>query len=284
MSNIYEMTDIWNDAGTAFTAIEMDVTNTASAAGSWLLNLKVGGTNKFSVNPNGAGYFVGDNVVIGADAGASKRSIYRVGNGLMIEGRYVQLYMDRNLTISPDAGYAVEQRSGTNAQTFNIYNTYTDASNYERGFLKWNSNILEIGTEAAGTGSNRAIRLGVGTARKIEISTIGGWQLYNGSTREGYYNWDALTVRSDSYIGFASSTSVGAGQGDTNLIRVGAGIVGVRANNTTTGGALNLIEQTAPSAPAANQVVIYAEDDGAGKTRLMALFPTGAAQQIAIEP
>ena len=45
-----------------------------------------------------------------------------------------------------------------------------------------------------------------------------------------------------------------------------------------------LTEMTAPSAPATNSVRIYAEDNGAGKTRLMALFPTGAAQQVAIEP
>jgi hypothetical protein len=43
-------------------------------------------------------------------------------------------------------------------------------------------------------------------------------------------------------------------------------------------------EITAPAAPSANTVRIYAEDNGAGKTRLMALFPTGAAQQLAIEP
>lgn len=43
-------------------------------------------------------------------------------------------------------------------------------------------------------------------------------------------------------------------------------------------------EMTAPASPAANKVRIYAEDNGAGKTRLMALFATGAAQQIAIEP
>lgn len=159
MANIYEMTDTWNDAGTVFTAIEMDVTNTASAAGSWLLNLKVGGVNKFSVSPDGAGYFIGDNVVIGVDAGANRRSIYRVGNGLMIEGRYVQLLMDQSLTIAPRAGFSVEQRNGTSPQTYNIYNTYTDASNYERGFMRWNSNVLEIGTEAAGTGSNRTVKI-----------------------------------------------------------------------------------------------------------------------------
>jgi hypothetical protein len=47
---------------------------------------------------------------------------------------------------------------------------------------------------------------------------------------------------------------------------------------------VELDERTAPTAPAANKVRIYCEDNGAGKTKLMALFPSGAAQQIAIEP
>jgi hypothetical protein len=47
---------------------------------------------------------------------------------------------------------------------------------------------------------------------------------------------------------------------------------------------MQLTEMTAPAAPAADNVRIYAEDNGSGKTRLMALFATGAAVQIAIEP
>lgn len=54
--------------------------------------------------------------------------------------------------------------------------------------------------------------------------------------------------------------------------------------NSSQTGYQQLTEMTAPSAPATNNVRIYAEDNGSGKTRLMALFPTGAAQQIAIEP
>ena len=43
-------------------------------------------------------------------------------------------------------------------------------------------------------------------------------------------------------------------------------------------------EETAPTAPAANGYRIFAQDNGAGKTQLMVIFATGAAQQIAIEP
>jgi hypothetical protein len=53
----------------------------------------------------------------------------------------------------------LEQRNGANPQAFNVYNTYTDASNYERGYFKWTSNFLNIGAEALGTGVARGIRV-----------------------------------------------------------------------------------------------------------------------------
>lgn len=49
-------------------------------------------------------------------------------------------------------------------------------------------------------------------------------------------------------------------------------------------GRINLTEMVAPAAPAANNAVLYLEDNGAGKTKLMVRFATGAAQQITIEP
>lgn len=83
--------------------------------------------------------------------------------------------------------------------------------------------------------------------------------------------------------------------GDLNL---GSGkfTVAAASGNTSTQGTLaatgalslgNLVEMTeisAPAAPTANGVRIYAVDNGAGKTQLMALFQSGAAQQLAIEP
>lgn len=57
------------------------------------------------------------------------------------------------------AAGSLYQRDGTNAQRYNLYNTYTDASNYERGYLKWSSNTLQIGAEAAGTGVARNVTL-----------------------------------------------------------------------------------------------------------------------------
>lgn len=53
MPNIYSLTDSWNDGATTFTAIQMNVTDTASAAASLLMDLQVGGASKFKVNKLG---------------------------------------------------------------------------------------------------------------------------------------------------------------------------------------------------------------------------------------
>lgn len=44
------------------------------------------------------------------------------------------------------------------------------------------------------------------------------------------------------------------------------------------------VEMTAPAAPAANAGRIFFQDNGAGKTQLMVIFSSGAAQQLAIQP
>jgi hypothetical protein len=49
-------------------------------------------------------------------------------------------------------------------------------------------------------------------------------------------------------------------------------------------GAMRFAEMTAPSAPAANSFLLFARDNGAGKTQACALFATGAIQVLATEP
>jgi hypothetical protein len=50
------------------------------------------------------------------------------------------------------------------------------------------------------------------------------------------------------------------------------------------GSYLNLVETTVPGAPSANEAFLYCQDNGAGKTQIVARFPTGAVQVIATEP
>lgn len=82
------------------------------------------------------------------------------------------------------------------------------------------------------------------------------------------------------YYGFGASSGAAA---DAGFVRSAAGVIKV-TNGSTGAGAMEFIEQTAPSAPSADCVRVYAKDNGSGKTQLMALFSSGAAQQIAIQP
>lgn len=50
---IHNLTDVWDDGGTTFTAIKMDVDNTASAAASKLIELLENGVSRFSVKATG---------------------------------------------------------------------------------------------------------------------------------------------------------------------------------------------------------------------------------------
>jgi hypothetical protein len=275
MANIYDMVDEWDDGVTTFTSIKMNVTDTASAAASLLMDLQVGGSSKFKVEKDGdvtlgapasfvaitngsrsinlsAGgvtsggirHISGSSLTFLAGSGYGPTS---VANGLLNGGAgsfigwqagpYSFSSLTPDLALYRDAANTLAQRNSTNAQTFNLYNTYTDASNYERGFMKWNSNVLEIGTQGAGTGSN----------------------------------FRSLLFK----------------RGATTLLELNSAQVRIGGNLTWTQGSVaNIIfpEDTVAPAGIANNAIIFAEDDGAGKTRLMVQFGTGAAQQIAIEP
>lgn len=63
------ITPTWNTTGVA-TALDVNVTNTASGAGSKLMTLRVGGTSEFAVDKAGTMTFGADNITI-TDGGAS---------------------------------------------------------------------------------------------------------------------------------------------------------------------------------------------------------------------
>lgn len=90
--NIYALTDTWNAGGTTFTAIKMDVLDTASAAGSLLIDLQTGGTSRFSVTKAGV-LTVGSTIELG---NASDTTLARASAGVVtIEGNTV--YTSGNL-------------------------------------------------------------------------------------------------------------------------------------------------------------------------------------------
>jgi hypothetical protein len=79
-----------------------------------------------------------------------------------------------DLLLRRDAANTLALQNGTNAQTFRVYNTFTDASNYERGKIEWASNVLRIGTEKAGTGTARALELQTDGTTRLTIASTSG--------------------------------------------------------------------------------------------------------------
>lgn len=57
------------------------------------------------------------------------------------------------------AGTLAQRVTGANPQVHRVYNTYTDAANYERLTFGWSANIATIGPEALGTGTARVLRI-----------------------------------------------------------------------------------------------------------------------------
>lgn len=179
----------WNDAGVVFTGLKLNVTDTASAAGSKVLDLQVGGTSFGSVAPDGSlsvgrqatgfrGFTFnaasGDSLELSrpVDGGV----VFSVNEGGNVTCRGVTSSVDgynwsSDVYLLRDAANTLAQRNGTNAQTYRLYNTYTDASNYERGFFQWNSDVLEIGSEGAGTGSEQPVRITAATLKLPNLPT-----------------------------------------------------------------------------------------------------------------
>ena len=74
-------------------------------------------------------------------------------NGALVMGANSIQFTDS--TLIRDAANVLALRNGVNAQQLSIYNTFTDASNYERLELLWSSNTATIRAAAAGTGTLR---------------------------------------------------------------------------------------------------------------------------------
>jgi hypothetical protein len=161
MSNIYDMADTWNDAGTAFTAIKMDVTDTASDASSLLMDLQVGGAKKTTVGKDGA---------------------------------------------------------------LAIYNTYTDASNYQRTALKETATGFVIDQQYAGTGIERSALFSVQSNGDEYISVD--------ASRKVYFQ---TGLGNPHYLEFANQRNMVIGTFGQDQIQISNGlglcIIGLNATN-----------------------------------------------------
>lgn len=284
-TDVSDLTQTWDNGATTYTAIKMNVTDTASAAASLLMDLQVGGVSKLKVRKDGlvqgaggssTAFTIGSTtefrpgaIGLGFQGGGFSSGGWTGGGGLGHDtaGLNVSIaWSNRGFLLSSvmglgwssgaiaaaadielwrDAADTLAMYRGVNPQALRLYNTRTDASNYERGFIRWSGNVFQVGIDYAGTGSARIAH-------------------YRGFDANARYQVDGNGL-----------TLVDTAGGE---VRIRNGLMSISAKY------IEGTEITAPAAPATNAGRLYFEDNGAGKTRLMCLFATGAAQQVAIEP
>jgi len=166
------------------------LSSTTTGTRSWInpaTNLSAPGSDKQVVFNNGG-------VLSGATGLVYDTSTGRVGVG------------NTTLTQMLDIAGNATLRNSTTATNLYVHNTYTDASNYERAVIGWNSNVLQIGTEAAGTGTRRSINLNYSTTidgnsrtnvPALTITNVGAGSggILLGALQIGYQqDWSRLTA------------------------------------------------------------------------------------------
>jgi hypothetical protein len=160
------------------------VTNTASANTSAFFNIFLDGTSAFSIR-RGESNANATIITCGGAGGLTWSARTRTGAGVGVNfsgvvgvGTSLQFGTGAgtgggDVILSRDAAHILALAGGVNPQAFRIYNT-TDGTNLERGFFRWSSNILQIGTEKAGTGVARDLVLQTDGTTRMTIGATSG--------------------------------------------------------------------------------------------------------------
>jgi hypothetical protein len=165
--SMLELSGTWNTSGVP-TAIKLTITDTLSNAASLLMDLRVGAASMFNVKKNGS-VIIANAVLV--NTGAASVSINQVASSSLdltstgfLNWSPGAVITNGDVWLARDTAGALAQRNAANAQTFSIYATFTNASNYERLSFGASGSGHSIISQAAGTGTVRALVLDPGTS------------------------------------------------------------------------------------------------------------------------
>jgi len=167
-------TQTWNAGAVTFSAFTLNVTDTASAAASLLADWQVGGSSRFSISKAGVVTFLQQSSAPSLVSSASSNSGFGSvsGNPVVYESGTTLMRMTGGITVianplclssttstldtylRSDAANELTLRNSTTAQIFNLYRTYTNASNYQRLNHSWNTSTALIMNQGLGTGTD----------------------------------------------------------------------------------------------------------------------------------
>ena len=179
------------------------VVNAPSGYTGNILDVQLAGSTAFQVKSVGSGWqpinITGSN---GALFQANNTSVFTIhpSQGLQITSGPLSFapFFAKNIgdvQLYRDAANTLAQRNAGIGQTFRIYNTYTSATNFERGQVGWSTNVFIVGTEKGSS---------IGTARPMHFQT-------DGTTR--------VAITTDGYVGIKSTTPIATldVNGDVNI-------------------------------------------------------------------
>ena len=320
------LTQTWNAGAVTFTGLFANITSTASAAASLLMDLQVGGVSQLTLNKLGV-------VNVGGGAGGSGRitfadtgfgiQLYGTGSGvqplnvdaaggLAIVGTAKTLSLSTDVILTRDAANNLALRNGTAAQNYNVYGTYTDASNYERIGLGFNGTSYLVYTAAAGTGTSRPLTIGAGSAAitidsgsNIDLRSNAGTVYWRVSSSNGgrleagsdntYDIGVSGSVRPRDYFGAGKITSAGATSGVGYAAGAGGAVTQITSRTTgvtlnTVAGAITLVSAAGSATPAtltvtdsavaATDVIKVVQKSGADKYHLLVTNVAAGSFQI----
>ncbi len=231
------------DAGsfvTSFTSVATDLEGSCTARvllqnvthGHIVPSGLIGGTEYITYCLRGTTYSrFGDlqgGSTVDADAATSANNWYEIAitdgflskmENLSFDSAANAVGWNNNVFLTGESAGQLAQRNGTNAQSFGIYNTYTDGTNYESGGQSWQAvaNVLTYGTfRGASAGSSRP------------------WQFYYGSAK--VFDYGVTTPSTFNFIGntdfSAKVTLDGAGNLNRSLALINQYFAGNAVGST----------------------------------------------------
>lgn len=231
-SSAINVIQTWNTTSNP-TAIYANITNTASGSTSKLMDLQVGGSSQFKVDKTGtitgSGLSIAGNIMGGdgqnrIDIGAS--NALRIGIcssgtiGWTNSGSSAHV-SGNDLYLARDTSNTFAQRNGVNAQTFRLYNTYTDASNFERVSVSFNAPTTAVftGTISNGAGASGTI---------VNVTSITSGVIATGMVLTGTGVSGTITgfVPSSTFTGSISGTTLTSGTVTEGAVTIGQIISG----------------------------------------------------------
>jgi hypothetical protein len=157
------LTQTWNAGGVTFTGLKFNVTETAAASGSLYLDIQSGGATRFSYSNAGVLSLVHSTGTATLTSGFGNLTLsgeLRLGGNFTVStGNYIAIGTlgAPDTFLHRDAAGVFAQRNSTTQQTFRVYSTFTDASNYQRLTLAWSTTTALVHNQGAGTGADGSV-------------------------------------------------------------------------------------------------------------------------------